>query len=141
MGHGGWQGHRQYPEAKPFCFDPGSMVITYSHLAHLVGACYILQLSPASAHHRIRYKRFQFGVMTLIRVRRVRALVRAIRIIRAFTRLIIDLLLVITRGIRIQRGILFVVVLAIIWPIQFLSVFRRTSSKIKIIDVPGFWNI
>jgi len=28
MGHGGWQGHRQYPEAKPFCFDPGSMVIT-----------------------------------------------------------------------------------------------------------------
>jgi len=24
----------------------------YSHLAHLVGACYILQLSPVSAHHR-----------------------------------------------------------------------------------------
>ena len=31
MGHGGWQGHRQYPEAKPFCFDPGSIVITGNH--------------------------------------------------------------------------------------------------------------
>ena len=33
MGHGGWQGHRQYPEAKPFCFDPGSMVITDAEAA------------------------------------------------------------------------------------------------------------
>ena len=39
MGHGGWQGHRQYPEAKPFCFDPGSMVITVTECSCVIIEC------------------------------------------------------------------------------------------------------